>query len=40
MAPIIGGSLIGFLAFNPSLGFKAVYLVCGLAGILALLDGL
>ncbi len=37
MAPIIGGSLIGFLAFNPSLGFKAVYLVCGLAGILALL---
>ena len=37
MAPIIGGSLIGLLAFNPSLGFKAVYLVCGLAGILALL---
>jgi MFS transporter, DHA1 family, multidrug resistance protein len=36
MAPIIGGSLIGFLAFNPSLGFKAVYLICGLAGILAL----
>lgn len=37
MAPIIGGSLIGILAFNPSLGFKAVYLVCGLAGILAFL---
>ena len=37
MAPIIGGSLIGLLAFNPSSGFKAVYLVCGLAGILALL---
>ena len=36
MAPIIGGSLIGILAFNPSLGFKAVYLICGLAGILAL----
>jgi MFS transporter, DHA1 family, multidrug resistance protein len=35
MAPIIGGSLIGILAFNPSLGFEAVYLVCGLAGILA-----
>ncbi len=35
MAPIIGGSLIGFLVLNPSLGFKAVYLVCGLAGILA-----
>jgi MFS transporter, DHA1 family, multidrug resistance protein len=37
MAPIIGGSLIGILAFNPSLGFKAVYLLCGLAGSLALL---
>lgn len=37
MAPIIGGSLIGILIFNPSLGFKAVYLVCGIAGILALL---
>lgn len=36
IAPIIGGSLIGFLAFNPSLGFKTVYLVCGLAGSLAL----
>jgi MFS transporter, DHA1 family, multidrug resistance protein len=36
MAPVIGGSLIGILVFNPSLGFKAVYLVCGLAGILAL----
>lgn len=35
MGPVIGGSLIGFLVFNPSLGFKAVYLVCGLAGILA-----
>lgn len=37
MAPIAGGSLIGFFVFNPSFGFKAVYLVCGLAGILALL---
>jgi MFS family permease len=37
MAPIIGGGLIGFLVFDPSLGFKAVYLVCGLAGILAFL---
>lgn len=37
MAPIIGGSLIGFLVYNPALGFKAVYLVCGIAGILALL---
>ncbi len=37
MAPIIGGGLIGFMVFNPSLGFKAVYLVCGLTGILAFL---
>lgn len=36
MAPIIGGSLIGFFISNPSWGFKAVYLVCGLAGILGL----
>jgi DHA1 family multidrug resistance protein-like MFS transporter len=36
MAPIVGGSLIGFFALNFSLGFKVVYLACGLAGILAL----
>lgn len=37
MAPIIGGSLIGLFIFNPSLGFKCVYLASGLAGILAFL---
>jgi DHA1 family multidrug resistance protein-like MFS transporter len=36
MAPIIGGGLIGFLVFNPAWGFKIVYLVCGLAGLLAM----
>jgi MFS family permease len=36
MAPMVGGSLIGFLAFNPWWGFTLVYLVCGLAGLLAL----
>lgn len=37
MAPIAGGSIIGLLAFNPGLGYKVVYLVCGVVGILALL---
>ena len=37
MAPLVGGSIIGALSLNPSLGFKAVYLVCGAAGLLALL---
>lgn len=36
MAPIIGGSLLGVLAFNPGYSYMAVYLVCGMAGILAL----
>jgi MFS transporter, DHA1 family, multidrug resistance protein len=35
MAPIVGGSLIGFYIYNPSLGYKGVYLLCGLAGLLA-----
>jgi MFS transporter, DHA1 family, multidrug resistance protein len=35
MAPIIGGSLVGLFVSSPLLGFKAVYGVCGLAGILA-----
>jgi MFS transporter, DHA1 family, multidrug resistance protein len=37
MAPIIGGSLIGFYIYDPSWGFKGVYLLCGLSGILAFL---
>jgi len=37
VAPILGGSLLGFLAYNPGLSFKVVYLVCGIAGIITLL---
>ncbi len=37
VAPLVGGTLIGLLAFNPLLSYKAVYLLCGLAGVLALL---
>jgi len=37
MAPIVGGSIIGALAFNPGLSYKIVYLVCGAAGIIAML---
>jgi len=36
MAPLVGGTILGALAFNPGLGFQFVYLVCGIAGILAL----
>ena len=37
VAPILGGSLLGFLAYNPTLSFKVVYLVCGIAGIITLI---
>lgn len=37
MAPLAGGALIGALAFDPGLGYRAVYLVCGAAGVTALL---
>lgn len=37
MAPLAGGALIGLLVFNPSLTYKAVYMLSGLAGILTLL---
>jgi len=37
MAPIAGGSIIGAMVFNPGLGYKIVYLVCGAAGIIALM---
>lgn len=37
MAPIVGGSIIGAMVLDPGLGFKAVYLVCGAAGILSML---
>jgi DHA1 family multidrug resistance protein-like MFS transporter len=36
VAPLAGGAVIGLLAFNPLLSYKAVYLLCGLAGVLAL----
>jgi len=35
MAPIVGGSLLGVFAYEPALSFKAVYLVCGIAGIIS-----
>jgi MFS family permease len=35
MAPIVGGSLLGFFAYEPALSFKAVYLLCGIAGIIS-----
>ena len=37
VAPLAGGTLIGLLAFNPSLSYHAVYMLCGVAGILALI---
>jgi MFS family permease len=37
VAPLAGGALIGLLAFNPSLSYKAVYMLSGLAGVLTLL---
>jgi DHA1 family multidrug resistance protein-like MFS transporter len=37
MAPLAGGSIIGFLSFHSELSYAVVYLVCGIAGIIALL---
>jgi MFS family permease len=37
VAPLVGGAFIGFFAFNPPLSYRAVYLLCGAAGILALI---
>jgi len=36
IAPMAGGALITLLAYDPELGFRAVYAVCGAAGIIAL----
>ncbi|GAB4407635.1 MAG: MFS transporter [Thermodesulfovibrionales bacterium] len=36
LAPLIGGTIIGMLVFNPELGFRFVYLVCGIAGVVVL----
>jgi MFS family permease len=37
VAPIVGGAIIGSIVFNPGLSFKAVYLACGVSGVIALL---
>lgn len=37
ISPIIGGIIIGALLYNPGLSYKLVYIVCGIAGISALL---
>jgi len=37
VAPIAGGTIIGALVFNPGLSYKIVYLICGIAGIIALI---
>jgi MFS family permease len=37
IAPVTGGSIIGVVSFNPDMSYKAVYLVCGITGITALL---
>lgn len=34
-APLAGGTVIAFLAADPSQGFNSVYLLCGLAGVIA-----
>lgn len=36
MAPVIGGSIIGAMVFNPLLSYKTVYLVCGVSGIITM----
>lgn len=37
MAPVVGGSIIGALAFNPAQSYRVVYIVCGAAGLVVLL---
>ncbi len=37
IAPTIGGSIIGLMVFNPRMGYRAVYIVCGIAGAITLL---
>ena len=39
VAPMVGGSVLGAAALHPAMGFKVVYGICGVAGILALLAG-
>lgn len=37
LAPLAGGALLSLWAASPTAGFRAVYLVCGLAGVTVLL---
>jgi len=37
LAPLVGGSIIGALVYNPGISFKVIYFVCGIAGIITLL---
>jgi len=37
LAPILGGTVLGALAFNPSLSYEVVYLICGIAGLVTLM---
>ncbi|MGC2061774.1 MAG: MFS transporter [Thermodesulfovibrionales bacterium] len=37
VAPLIGGSIIGALAFDPAQSYRVVYIVCGAAGLVTLL---
>ncbi|KJU85221.1 major facilitator transporter [Candidatus Magnetobacterium bavaricum] len=36
IAPMVGGGIIGLMAFNPKMSYNVVYLVCGFVGILSL----
>jgi MFS family permease len=36
IAPLLGGSLLGFFAHDPTQGFRSVYLLCGVAGVIPL----
>jgi MFS family permease len=36
-APVVGGSIIGALAFNSAQSYRVVYIVCGAAGLITLL---
>lgn len=36
LAPLAGGGLLAWFALDPAAGFRAVYLVCGLAGLAVL----
>ncbi len=37
IAPVVGGTILGVFVAYPDIGFRAVYLVCGIAGASALL---